>query len=103
MDLREGATDRERELCARAEARVRRKRAVHADARACRQTMMREEPAGRIGRSIGIFPNDFQLVCRGGGHEQRGPGGRRADAPKPAPERAAQIEDAEVQAGGRFD
>ena len=99
----------QRELRARSEAGMRGKAPVHADAGAAGGEMRRgalagQEPARELRRAAGrIVSGDFERGGRTRRDEQRRRRRGRADAAEQASERAAEIEQAEVEARRRFD
>ena len=103
VQLGERARDRECELRARAEPDVRRQRAMHPNARAARQPVMPNHLRGEGRDALRVVAFHLEPLRIHGRHQQGRRRRRRADAAEPAAERAAQVEHAEVETGGRLD
>ena len=99
----------QRELCARSESGMCRKAPMHADAGAAggearRDTLVGQEPARESGRAAcGIVSGELERGGRTRRDEQRRRRCGGADAAEQASQRAAEIEQAEVEARRCFD
>jgi hypothetical protein len=99
---------RKSELCARPQARMRREAPVNGDARAVNSvpsacSAARQKPAREFFSTARVVPNDLDCPGATRGDEQRWPGRRCADSAKPAAERAAEIEQPEMETRRRLD
>lgn len=103
MQLSQGARDGQRELSARAESKVRRDRAVDANVRPTRQSMVSQEAARELHRSIGIGPPGAHGLSEGHIETYRDLWRRRADAAKTSTPHTTGIEQTKMKASGRLD
>ena len=106
--LGERLPDGKGELCAGAQACVRRKAPVNGDARAVNSVpstcnAARQKPAREFFSAPRVVPNDLDCLGATRGEEQRRAWRRRAEAAKHAAERAVEIEQPEMEARRRLD
>jgi hypothetical protein len=90
------------ELCARSQARVRREAPVNGDTRTVNSVLStrsaaRQEPAREFFSTARVVPDGLNCPGATRRDEQRWPGRRCAESAKPAAERAAEIEQPEME------
>ncbi len=103
VQFRERPRHSEGQLRAGSETGMGRKRSMDLDRGAAVDRVVRQKPPGEHEGTIRVFSADLQRGRRLGRQQQRWCGRSRTDAAKAPPERPAQIENAEMQAGRRFD